>query len=103
MRLRHRRRRAAIQREPVPGHDRAGRAAWARAVVTTEPPTHDLQIVSRAKTIGRGGETSVEAVRRTGSTVLELRGQIAADAKPVSMTVSVENPRASSSTPYATR
>jgi D-alanyl-D-alanine carboxypeptidase/D-alanyl-D-alanine-endopeptidase (penicillin-binding protein 4) len=61
-------------------------------VVTSEPPTHDLQVVSRVKTIGRGAESNLEAVRRIGSTVLELRGGIAANARPVSMTVSVENP-----------
>jgi D-alanyl-D-alanine carboxypeptidase/D-alanyl-D-alanine-endopeptidase (penicillin-binding protein 4) len=67
-------------------------AAGAAAVVTTTPTVHGMVIDARATTAAAGAANTVEIARLPGSSVLRVGGEIAADAKPLTITASVENP-----------
>jgi D-alanyl-D-alanine carboxypeptidase/D-alanyl-D-alanine-endopeptidase (penicillin-binding protein 4) len=67
-------------------------AAGTPAAVTTTPALHGMVIDAHAATAAAGAGNSVDILRLPGSSVLYVRGDIAADAKPVTITASVENP-----------
>jgi serine-type D-Ala-D-Ala carboxypeptidase/endopeptidase (penicillin-binding protein 4) len=69
-------------------------AAGAAAIVTTTPAMHGMVIDARATTIAPGATNTVDIGRLPGSRVLRVDGEIAADAKPATITASVENPTA---------
>jgi D-alanyl-D-alanine carboxypeptidase/D-alanyl-D-alanine-endopeptidase (penicillin-binding protein 4) len=69
-----------------------GSETGARAIISTSPLGHGLIIDHRVTTGAAGTETSIDLERNPGTTVLVVRGQIAADAKPRTLTASVENP-----------
>ena len=64
----------------------------ARAIISTSPPGHGLLIDHGVTTVAAGERTTLDIARVPGSLLLQVRGQIAADAKPVTTTAAVENP-----------
>ncbi|HUE85013.1 MAG TPA: D-alanyl-D-alanine carboxypeptidase/D-alanyl-D-alanine-endopeptidase [Vicinamibacterales bacterium] len=69
-----------------------GMSAGSRAIISTSPLGSGL-IVDHDVTTSVAGEPSrVDIARVPGTAFLTVRGQIAADAKPVTITASVENP-----------
>jgi D-alanyl-D-alanine carboxypeptidase/D-alanyl-D-alanine-endopeptidase (penicillin-binding protein 4) len=66
-------------------------AAGTPAAVTATPAVHGMVIDGRATTVAAGAPNTVDIFRLPGSSVLYVRGDIAADAKPVTITASVEN------------
>jgi D-alanyl-D-alanine carboxypeptidase/D-alanyl-D-alanine-endopeptidase (penicillin-binding protein 4) len=69
-----------------------GMDAGSRAVISTSPLGSGL-VVDHAVTTGApGSQTLVSISRMPGSTLLTVRGLIAADAKPLTIDASVDNP-----------
>jgi D-alanyl-D-alanine carboxypeptidase/D-alanyl-D-alanine-endopeptidase (penicillin-binding protein 4) len=62
------------------------------AIITMEPVGHGLAIDAQVTTGAAGAETTVDIARVPGSTLLHVRGEIAADARPLTITASVANP-----------
>jgi D-alanyl-D-alanine carboxypeptidase/D-alanyl-D-alanine-endopeptidase (penicillin-binding protein 4) len=60
--------------------------------VLASPPFHGMVVEMLATTAAAGAETSADVRRLPGSRKLQVIGEIAADAKPVNITASVENP-----------
>jgi serine-type D-Ala-D-Ala carboxypeptidase/endopeptidase (penicillin-binding protein 4) len=69
-----------------------GMSADTRAIISTSPLGSGLVIDHHVTTAPPGEETRIDIARVPGSTYLRVHGQIAADAKPVTLTASVENP-----------
>lgn len=64
----------------------------ARAIISTSPLGSGLVIDHGVTTVAPGQETRVEIARVPGNPYLTVQGQIAAGAKPVTLTASVDNP-----------
>jgi serine-type D-Ala-D-Ala carboxypeptidase/endopeptidase (penicillin-binding protein 4) len=62
------------------------------AIITIAPVGHGLAIDAQVTTAATGAQTSVDIARVPGSTQLLVRGTIATDARPVTITASVGNP-----------
>lgn len=69
-----------------------GMAPGVPAIVSTSPPGSGLFIAPAVTTAAAGAESRVEIARRPGTSFLDVRGQVAADARPVSMLAAVDNP-----------
>jgi D-alanyl-D-alanine carboxypeptidase/D-alanyl-D-alanine-endopeptidase (penicillin-binding protein 4) len=69
-----------------------GIAAGAPASITTSPADSGMFVEHRVRTAAAGAETRVELARVPGTILLRVEGQVAADAKPVSVTAAAENP-----------
>lgn len=69
-----------------------GIEAGSRAIISTSPYGSGLVIDHAVTTVASGAQTRVEIERRPGTLLLAVRGQIAADAKPLTLEASVENP-----------
>ena len=69
-----------------------GMAPGSRAIISTAPLGSGLVVDHDVRTTDAGGETRVDIARIPGTAYLSVHGQIAADAKPVSITASVDNP-----------
>ena len=69
-----------------------GLTVGSRAIVATSPIGSWLAVESTATTVAAGEPTLVDFFRMPGSGVLSVRGQIAADAQPLTLDASVENP-----------
>jgi serine-type D-Ala-D-Ala carboxypeptidase/endopeptidase (penicillin-binding protein 4) len=63
-----------------------------RAIIATAPFGHGLMIRNEATTAVPDAESTIDILRLPGSSVLQVRGQIASGAKPLTITASVENP-----------
>ena len=63
-----------------------------RAIITTSPYGSGLVVDHDVITIAADGETRIDVARVPGTAFLRVRGQIAAGAKPVTLTASVDNP-----------
>jgi serine-type D-Ala-D-Ala carboxypeptidase/endopeptidase (penicillin-binding protein 4) len=66
--------------------------AGARAIVTTSPFGSGILVENSITTVPAGSETKIDVQRIAGTTFLDVRGQIALDAKPVPLMAAVENP-----------
>jgi D-alanyl-D-alanine carboxypeptidase/D-alanyl-D-alanine-endopeptidase (penicillin-binding protein 4) len=64
------------------------------AIITILPVEHGLIIDARVTTGAAGAQSAVDITRAPHSTVLQVRGEIAADARAVTITASVVNPTA---------
>jgi serine-type D-Ala-D-Ala carboxypeptidase/endopeptidase (penicillin-binding protein 4) len=64
----------------------------ARAIIATAPFGHGLTIRNEATTAAPDTESTIDILRLPGSSVLHVRGQVAAGAKPLTITASVANP-----------
>lgn len=69
-----------------------GLAPGARAIITTAPAGSGIFVDPRVTTAEPSAETRVDITRIPGTAFLEVRGQVAVDAKPVSITAAVDNP-----------
>ena len=69
-----------------------GMAPGARAIVSTSPPGSGILVAPAVTTADAGAESRVEIARRPGTSFLDVRGQVAADARPMSILASVDNP-----------
>jgi D-alanyl-D-alanine carboxypeptidase/D-alanyl-D-alanine-endopeptidase (penicillin-binding protein 4) len=69
-----------------------GMEAGARAIISTSPPGSGLVVDHGVTTAAAGTATSLDIARMPGTMLLQVRGQIAADAKPTTMTAAVDNP-----------
>jgi D-alanyl-D-alanine carboxypeptidase/D-alanyl-D-alanine-endopeptidase (penicillin-binding protein 4) len=67
-------------------------AASAPAMVAASPGGHGMVIDARVTTAAGGTANTVDIARLPGSPVLFVVGEIAADAKPMTITAAVENP-----------
>jgi D-alanyl-D-alanine carboxypeptidase/D-alanyl-D-alanine-endopeptidase (penicillin-binding protein 4) len=63
-----------------------------RAIISTSPYGHGLVVDHGVTTVVAGERTLVEISRMPGTAFLAVRGQIAVDAKPLTLDASVENP-----------
>jgi len=66
--------------------------ANARAILTTSPFGSGVLVENSVKTVPAGSETKIDVQRIAGTTFLDIRGQIASDARPVTLLAAVENP-----------
>jgi len=66
--------------------------ANAPAILTTSPAGSGILAENGVITLAAGSETKIDVQRIAGTTFLDVRGQIALDAKPVSVLAAVENP-----------
>jgi D-alanyl-D-alanine carboxypeptidase/D-alanyl-D-alanine-endopeptidase (penicillin-binding protein 4) len=69
-----------------------GIEAGTRAIISTAPYGSGLVIDHDVTTIAPDGETQIDIARIPGTAFLRVRGHIAAGAKPVTLTASVDNP-----------
>ena len=69
-----------------------GMIAGSRAIIATSPLGSGMVIDHAVTTVAAGEQTVVEIARMPGTSFLNVRGQIAADAKPLTINASVENP-----------
>ena len=69
-----------------------GLAAGTPALITTSPPDSGIFVEHQVATATAGAETRVEIARVPGTILLRVGGQIAVDAKPVSLAAAAENP-----------
>ncbi len=69
-----------------------GMSAGRRAIIATSPPGSGLVIDNQVTTASAKEETSVDIARLPGTKHLTVRGQVAAEAQPVSITASVDDP-----------
>jgi serine-type D-Ala-D-Ala carboxypeptidase/endopeptidase (penicillin-binding protein 4) len=69
-----------------------GMEPGSRAIISTSPYGHGLVIDHDVTTAPAGERTSVEIGRRPGTPFLTVRGRIAADAAPVTIDASADNP-----------
>jgi D-alanyl-D-alanine carboxypeptidase/D-alanyl-D-alanine-endopeptidase (penicillin-binding protein 4) len=69
-----------------------GLDAGTRAIISTAPYGSGLVIDHDVTTIASDGETQIDIARIPGTAFLRVRGHIAAGAKPVTLTASVDNP-----------
>jgi serine-type D-Ala-D-Ala carboxypeptidase/endopeptidase (penicillin-binding protein 4) len=69
-----------------------GMSAGRRAIIATSPPGSGLVIDNQVTTASEKEETSVDIARIPGTKHLTVRGQVAAEARPVSITASVDDP-----------
>lgn len=69
-----------------------GMTPGSRAIIGTAPWGSGLVVNHAVATVVAGGETRVDISRMPGSAFLTVRGQIAVDAKPLTLDASVENP-----------
>jgi serine-type D-Ala-D-Ala carboxypeptidase/endopeptidase (penicillin-binding protein 4) len=69
-----------------------GMEAGARAIISTSPLGSGLVVDHGVTTAAAGTATSVDIARVPGTGFLQVRGQIAADAKPAAITAAVDNP-----------
>jgi D-alanyl-D-alanine carboxypeptidase/D-alanyl-D-alanine-endopeptidase (penicillin-binding protein 4) len=69
-----------------------GLEAGARAIISTSPLGSGLIVDHAVTTAPRGAETRVTVARVPGTIFLNISGQIAADAKPVTTYAAVDNP-----------
>ena len=67
-------------------------AAGATAILTTQPFGSGIFVENSVVTSPPGTETRIDVQRIAGTTFLDVRGQIAQDARPVSVLAAVENP-----------
>ena len=68
-----------------------GMDAGSRAIISTSPLGSGLVVDHDVTTAAAGEETRIEIMRVPGTAFLTVRGRVAADAKPVSLTASVAN------------
>lgn len=66
--------------------------AGASAILTTQPFGSGIFVENSVVTSSPGSETKIDVQRIAGTTFLDVRGQIALDAKPVALLAAVENP-----------
>ena len=69
-----------------------GMTAGARAIISTSPLGSGLFVDHGVDTVAAGERTSVDISRIPGTPFLVVRGHVAADAKPLTLTASVDNP-----------
>ena len=69
-----------------------GMHAGSRAIISTSPLGSGLIVDHDVTTHAAGEQTLVEIARTPGTAYLRVRGQVAADAKPVTITAAVDNP-----------
>ena len=69
-----------------------GMTPGSRAIISTSPYGHGLVVNHEVTTAAAGERTLVDLSRMPGSVFLTVRGQIAVDAKPITVDASVENP-----------
>ena len=69
-----------------------GIATGGRAIIATSPPGSGLVIDNQVTTVAASEETFVDIARVAGAKSLTVRGQVAAQARPVSITASIDNP-----------
>jgi D-alanyl-D-alanine carboxypeptidase/D-alanyl-D-alanine-endopeptidase (penicillin-binding protein 4) len=69
-----------------------GMASGARAVITTSPAGSGIFVDHRVTTAAPGAEATVEIARVAGTSFLEVRGEVAQDAKPIAIAAAVDNP-----------
>jgi D-alanyl-D-alanine carboxypeptidase/D-alanyl-D-alanine-endopeptidase (penicillin-binding protein 4) len=70
----------------------AGMSAGSRAIISTSPLGSGLVVDHAVVTVAAGEPSRVEMMRMPNTTFLSVRGQIAVDAKPLTLTASVDNP-----------
>lgn len=63
-----------------------------RAIIAVSPPGSGLTLDARVVTAPEGGESRVSIERVPGTSVLTVRGQVAAGAEPIRQTAAVPNP-----------
>jgi len=69
-----------------------GLEAGKPAAISSSPAGHGLLIHNLVATAEAGATSDLDIARLPASNVIEIRGRIAADAKPTTITASVENP-----------
>jgi D-alanyl-D-alanine carboxypeptidase/D-alanyl-D-alanine-endopeptidase (penicillin-binding protein 4) len=69
-----------------------GMAPGSRAIIGTSPAGSGLVVDHAVSTAAAAAETTLDIARIPGTPLLAVRGQIAADAKPATMTAAVDNP-----------
>jgi serine-type D-Ala-D-Ala carboxypeptidase/endopeptidase (penicillin-binding protein 4) len=69
-----------------------GMAPGSPAIIGISPIGSGMLIANAVLTAAPGTETELDLSRIPGSTILDVRGQIAADASPATLTAAVENP-----------
>ena len=69
-----------------------GMTAGASATISTSPLDSGLVIDDRVTTADAGTESALDIARVPGTSSLDVRGQVALDAKPVSVIAAVDNP-----------
>src|SRR5688572_20641883 len=69
-----------------------GMAPGSRAIISTSPAGSGLVVDHGVSTAAAATETMLDIARIPGTPLLAVRGQIAADAKPATLTAAVDNP-----------
>lgn len=69
-----------------------GMAAGSRAIITVSPPGSGLIIDHHVVTVAAGGASRIAIERVPGTSVVTVRGEVAAGAAPVTTTAAVPNP-----------
>jgi D-alanyl-D-alanine carboxypeptidase/D-alanyl-D-alanine-endopeptidase (penicillin-binding protein 4) len=69
-----------------------GLSAGGRAIIATSPPGSGLVIDNQVTTVGEKEETFVDIARLPGTKSVTVRGQVGAEARPVTVTASIDDP-----------
>lgn len=69
-----------------------GMAVGSRAIISTSPLGSGLFIDHGVSTVAAGERTAVDIARIPGTAFLSVRGQVAVDARPLTVLASVDNP-----------